>query len=118
MQIYYICFTATDASNADLLKQLKDAQQRQVDNGEETAIIDQAPQFTTKRDEVLWKLNNAKKTLKKAREIKRMAKKAAIHFGNGDNNTEKESEVANLLENTEDTLMEAGDKLGFEYQKF
>lgn len=106
------------ASNADLLKTLKETQQRQTDLGDNTATIAKMPEFESKRDEIMWKLNYAKNTLKKAREVEKMAKKAAVHFGYYDGNKQGHGEVNELIGKADDVLMNAGEKMGFEYEKF
>ena len=101
-----------------MLKTLKETQQRHIDAGDVTATIEQMPDFESKRDETMWKLNYAKKTLKKAREIENLAKKAAKHFGYYEGNKQKHDEVTDLLGHADDVLMNAGEKMGFEYEKF
>jgi len=76
------------------------------------------PEFETKRDEIKWKLNYAKKTLAKAREIERVAKKAAVHFGYYDGNKPGHSAVKDIIGRAQDVLMDASDKMGYSYEKY
>lgn len=76
------------------------------------------PSFNNKRDEILWKLNYAKKTLSKAREIEMLAKKAAVHFGYYQGNRQGHREVKDLIGHSQDVLMDASDKMGFAYEKY
>lgn len=105
-------------SNAHLLNALDKAQERQIIHGEDPTSIEQFPSFASREDEIKWKLNKAKKTLHKARQLETMAKKAAVHFGYFENTKQKHSVVSDILSSAEDTLLEAGDKMGFDYQKF
>ena len=117
--IKFICFVAQNSeTNAQLLDALSKAQQRQIIHGEDPTTIEQSPSFATREDEIKWKLNKAKKTLHKARQLESLAKKAAVHFGYFRNTKQKHSVVSDLLSNAEDTLLEAGDRMGFDYQKF
>ena len=93
-------------------------QQRQIDNGENSATIARMPIFESKRDETLWKLNYAKKTLMKAREMEKLAKKAAIHFGYYNGNKHGHDEVKDLIAHADEVISTAGDKMGFAYEKF
>eukprot|EP00794_Sanderia_malayensis_P018081 gene18081-19888_t len=105
-------------SNLQLVDALSKAEQRQIVHGEDPTAIEEAPSFATHDDQIKWKLNKAKKTLHKARQLESLARKAAVHFGYFDNMKTKHSVVSDLLSSTEDTLLEAGDKMGFDYQKF
>ena len=109
--IYFVALSSALPSNADLVKTLRIS-------GDAHGTIEQIPFFESKRDETMWKLNYAKKTLKKAKEIERLAKRAAIHFGYYDGNKQAHSEVKHLLGHVGETMMNAGEKMGFEYEKF
>uniref|UniRef100_A0A7M5XH33 Uncharacterized protein n=1 Tax=Clytia hemisphaerica TaxID=252671 RepID=A0A7M5XH33_9CNID len=76
------------------------------------------PEFHNKRDEIQWKLNYAQKTLAKAREIEKLAKKAAVHFGYYDGNKSGHSTVKSIIGQAQDVLMDASDKMGYSYEKF
>ena len=41
-----------------------------------------------------------------------------MHFGYYKNTKQRHGVVSDLLGNAEDALLEAGDKMGFDYQKF
>ncbi len=114
-----IFFVAQDSeSNFQLVDALNKAEQRQIIHGDDPTSIEQSPSFASREDEIKWKLNKAKKTLHKARQLESLARKAAVHFGYFNNIKQKHSVVSDILSNTEDTLLEAGDKMGFDYQKF
>ena len=108
---YSVARSSALPSNAELVKTLRIS-------GDAHGTIEQIPFFESKRDETMWKLNYAKKTLKKAKEIERLAKRAAIHFGYYDGNKQAHSEVKHLLGHVGETMMNAGEKMGFEYEKF
>ncbi len=117
--IYLIHITvANGESNSQLVDELDKAARRQIVHGEDPTTIDQSPSFATREDQIKWKLNKAKKTLHKARQLENLARKAAVHFGYFENTKQKHSVVSDILSDTEDTLLEAGDKMGFDYQKF
>lgn len=105
-------------TNAQLLDALSKAQERHIVHGEDPTSVEEAPSFATKDDELKWKLNKAKKTLHKARQLESLAKKAAVHFGYYKNTKQRHNIVSDLLSNAEDALLEAGDRMGFDYQKF
>jgi len=131
-RIYVHCFAAAlltviftqriqgqnSESNTQLLDALNKAQQRNIIHGDDPVSVEESPSFATKEDEIKWKLNKAKKTLHKARQLESLAKKAAVHFGYFRNTKQRHSVVSDLLNNAENALLEAGDKMGFDYQKF
>ena len=101
-----------------MLDALSKAQQRNIIHGDDPVSVEESPSFASKEDEIKWKLNKAKKTLHKARQLENLAKKAAVHFGYFKNTKQRHNVVSDLLSNAEDALLEAGDKMGFDYQKF
>nr|XP_012566942.1 uncharacterized protein LOC105850934 [Hydra vulgaris] len=92
--------------------ELKEAMESAAEFGEKM------PVFANKRDEILWKLNLAKKTLKKAHELEKVARNSAEHFGYFENDKQKHSEVNELLGKADETLMSAGEKMGFDFEKY
>lgn len=76
------------------------------------------PHFYDKREEIKWKLNYAQKTLAKAREIEKLAKKAAVHFGYYNGNKPGHNTVNSIIGKAENVLMDASDKMGFSYEKY
>ena len=105
-------------SNAQLIDALAKAQERQIIHGDDPTSVEESPSFANREDEIKWKLNKAKKTLHKARQLESLAKKAAVHFGYYTDTKQRHGVVSDLLSNAEDALLEAGDKMGFDYQKF
>jgi len=105
-------------TNAEVLQTLKDTQMRNQFAGDNTPTIEKIPTFDNKRDEIMWKLNYAKKTIKKAEQIEHLAKRAAVHFGYFDGTKQEHGEVKDLLTHADDVLMNAGEKMGFEYEKY
>ena len=54
----------------------------------------------------------------KAREIEKLAKKAAVHFGYYDGNKPGHNTVKSIIGKAEDVLMDASDRMGYSYEKY
>ena len=100
------------------MKRIQDNIERKQAMESAAEFGEKMPTFENKRDEILWKLNLAKRTLKKAREVEKIAKNSAVHFGYFEDNKQKHSEVAELLGKADETLMSAGEKMGFDFEKY
>ena len=84
----------------------------------DSPTLEDIPEFSSKRDETKWKLNYAKETLRKAREIQQLAKKAARHFGYYEGDKQGHELVRDVIGRAEEELFKASEKMGYDYEKF
>lgn len=106
------------ASNTDLIRTLQENSLRQRYLGVDSPTVENIPLFTSKRDETKWKLNYAKETLRKAREMQSLAKDAAKHFGYYEGDKQGHGVVKDMIGKAEEVLFQASEKMGYDYEKF
>lgn len=70
------------------------------------------PKFKTISEELKWKFNKARDSLKKAKQYVALAELTAAKKHRG---TKNEKEVKNIITKTEVALVHAGDKMGLDY---
>lgn len=70
------------------------------------------PKFKTISDELKWKFNKARDSLKKAKQYVAIAELTAAKKHRG---TKNEKEVKDIITKTEVALVHAGDKMGLDY---
>jgi hypothetical protein len=71
-----------------------------------------SPKFKTVSEELKWKFNKARESLRQAKQYVALAELTAAKKHRG---TKNEKEVKNIITKTEVALVHAGDKMGLDY---